>query len=445
MKTNKKSFLLFVFTLMTVLYVKAQWTEVNNLTFDYLIGDLSYVKGNKIWLTNSSGPNSYIISEYDSTFNFVKQINLSAYNILNVQSVYVSNSDTVFLTVTLKFGNLFRNGLLATYDGGYTFTSNFFFNTLDFSTTGANVSFFNSKIGFFTKDTIDNDCRLTYQTYDAGKTWERITDCDRFKYTIKQGKPGAVASDVKNTRQNGSSIWLGWSKKYDSNYVRYTYDYGNTWHDKLINQLKTGEIANKNAARYILYSPRYPFIAYTSDSGNTFQNFQRDEIINNIRYCENPNGQGFYIMSTENGTYLNYNEDNNWKKIDNENFTLSQFYSATNGFALKIIDQLIVQVYNYNSDNKVGLKNNLRIESPISIYPNPATNILTIDLPNQNLKNYQANIYSYNGSLLKTETLTNQTINIENLPNGLYLLELVNTGADNNTGQKRYVSKFIKE
>jgi uncharacterized delta-60 repeat protein len=90
----------------------------------------------------------------------------------------------------------------------------------------------------------------------------------------------------------------------------------------------------------------------------------------------------------------------------------------------------------YLNDEKLSISklNN----QTISIYPNPATNILNIELPNQNLKNCQANIYSYNGSLLKTETLNNQTIDIANLPQGLYFIEILNNG-------NRYFSKFMKE
>ncbi|MFA9214653.1 MAG: T9SS type A sorting domain-containing protein [Candidatus Methylacidiphilales bacterium] len=422
--------------------VKAQWSEVSNLKFENAIGNLTYVNSNKIWLTYSSGSNGTRILEYDSMFNFTRQINISPYNIQNVQSVFASRSDTVFLRATIRYGNFFRLGLLATYDGGNSFTTDFFFNTLDFSTNGTNVSFFNSKIGYFIKDTVDKDCFLTYQTYNAGKSWERITDCDRFKYTFLTGqKPSAYGGDVKNIRLNGSTIFLGWTKQYDSNYVRFTFDYGNTWYDKVVNQLNTDFIANRNAARYILYGYSSPFIAYTKDSGNTFQKFQRNEIINNISYCEDPNGDGFYMMTTENGTFINYNEDNNWKKIDNENFGVVQFYSTTNGYAQKYINNLEVQVYQYKSDDKVGLESVIKIESLFSIFPNPTTSQLNIT-SNSNIKTVL--IYNVTGQLVKeinyeNNNLKDVSLAIDDLAQGMYMVQIIDEL------NAKLTSKFIKE
>ncbi len=441
MKTIQKSFLLSVLTILSVSNLKAQWSEVSNLNFEYAIANLTYINSNKIWLTYSSGSNGTRILEYDSMFNFTRQINIASYNIHNIQSVFASSSDTVFLRATIRYGDFFRLGLLATYDGGNSFSTDFFFNTLDFSTNGTSVSFFNSRIGYFIKDTVDNDCFLTYQTYDAGKTWERITDCNRFKYSILRGKPTAFISESRNIKPNGSTIFLSWSKQYDSNFVRYTYDYGNTWYDKLINQLNTGSIANRNSSRYILYGYNSPFIAYTKDSGNTFQKFQRNEIINNIRYCESPNGGGFYIMTTESGTFINYDENNDWKKIDNENFVMSQFYSATNGYALKYTNNLEVQVYQYNSDDKVGLGNISKTELLISIYPNPAANKLNI-ISNSKIKTIL--VYSITGKLVReiayeNYNLKNISLAIDELAQGMYMLQII----DELDAKK--TSKFIKE
>lgn len=76
--------------------------------------------------------------------------------------------------------------------------------------------------------------------------------------------------------------------------------------------------------------------------------------------------------------------------------------------------------------------------STFSIYPNPATNKLTINFNIQNLKNIIANIYDSKGSLIQSETLVDNEININSLPQGLYLLTIENEG-------KRYTSKFVKE
>jgi len=86
--------------------------------------------------------------------------------------------------------------------------------------------------------------------------------------------------------------------------------------------------------------------------------------------------------------------------------------------------------------NSVGINEN--DFKPFSIYPNPATNKLNIVFEGNMSKNPTANIYDSKGSLVKTETLINNEIDIDNLAQGLYLLTLENEG-------KRYCSKFVKE
>lgn len=63
-------------------------------------------------------------------------------------------------------------------------------------------------------------------------------------------------------------------------------------------------------------------------------------------------------------------------------------------------------------------------KSTLSIYPNPAQSIFTIDTdkPIEQIK-----IYNYSGALIKSILSPNKTINIENLDKGIYILE-VQTG-----------------
>lgn len=70
------------------------------------------------------------------------------------------------------------------------------------------------------------------------------------------------------------------------------------------------------------------------------------------------------------------------------------------------------------------------------IYPNPAQNSINISGNNNTTKNYY-NIYSITGDLLISSTLVDNTIHIDKLPVGLYLLILTD-------GTKTETSKFIK-
>jgi hypothetical protein len=434
----KKLLLLFLISIITIFGAKAQWSEVNGLIVTSP-ENINFINNNKIWVTSDVNNNGNIIYEFDSLFNKTREINLSPFNLSTIRNVYSSNSDTVFLQAYFKYGNIFRFGLLATYDGGNTFTKDFFFNTADFSSVGVYVNFFNSQIGYFVKDSTNEPCLLTYQTYDAGKTWERRSGCDYLKYNYRTGKLSASVSEAMNYRKNGTVMTIFYNKNYDTNYIAYTYNYGATWHDRQLGPSKFDRITARNAARFILHNRESPIIAITTDSGITFQQFQRDELINSIRYYENNNEMGFYIMTTKNGTFVNFNEDNNWKKIDNVDFTFANFNSATNGYAAKDINNGVeYQIYNYASDGNVGILKAINKKTFLSIFPNPTNNKLNLVFEGNLPKNLIANIYDSKGSLIKSETLINNEIDINNLSQGLYLLTIESEG-------KRYCSKFIKE
>ena len=75
-----------------------------------------------------------------------------------------------------------------------------------------------------------------------------------------------------------------------------------------------------------------------------------------------------------------------------------------------------------------------------SIYPNPAKNVVNIQLQNNsNVTLKSALIYDLNGKVVHTTNDLNQPINIEKLANGTYILSVSDT-----TG-KSYPQKFIKE
>ena len=146
-------------------------------------------------------------------------------------------------------------------------------------------------------------------------------------------------------------------------------------------------------------------------------------------------------MTTKNGTFVNYNEDNNWKKIDNEDFRFSFFNSSTNGYAAKDINNGIeYQIYNYANENNVRTENLLQ-NNTISIYPNPATTKLTITSETAIKEIY---IYDVLGKLVKQVNLENTNtksneIAIDELNKGVYIIQVVDVfNAKLNT-------KFIKE
>lgn len=74
----------------------------------------------------------------------------------------------------------------------------------------------------------------------------------------------------------------------------------------------------------------------------------------------------------------------------------------------------------------------------LKIYPNPASEKITVTFDNLMVKNLKANIYDSKGCLIKTESMFGNEINIKNLNQGLYFLIIESEG-------KSYFNKFTKE
>ena len=88
-------------------------------------------------------------------------------------------------------------------------------------------------------------------------------------------------------------------------------------------------------------------------------------------------------------------------------------------------------------DNTVGLNSVVNSQSSLIIYPNPASDILKIQLPREYI-NESIQIYNSLGYLVKRVKLSqSNTIDVKGLPNGIYFLRLDN--------QSQYYGKFIKE
>lgn len=73
-----------------------------------------------------------------------------------------------------------------------------------------------------------------------------------------------------------------------------------------------------------------------------------------------------------------------------------------------------------------GINDLDNLANSISIYPNPVTDIVTLNIDNLINADLTLNIYNVIGTLVKSETLKqhNQQINVGNLSNGIYMVEI---------------------
>ena len=96
--------------------------------------------------------------------------------------------------------------------------------------------------------------------------------------------------------------------------------------------------------------------------------------------------------------------------------------------------QYVTEIYKYNLDSALSIHE--LTNSTIRIYPNPATDVINIDVP-ENLK-YHTNIYDLNGRLI-SRSKNKSVIEIQALPLGVYLIEITDLDSDH-----KVVEKIIK-
>ena len=178
-------------------------------------------------------------------------------------------------------------------------------------------------------------------------------------------------------------------------------------------------------------------------NGFEFTN-EYDFYINNYNYLSN---DWYFFTYTYDGSktslYVNGNFINgineklvNLNTISTNNlFRIGERISGDNGdeFFKGTIDDIgiwnrvltpeeITNLYN----NSLGV-NDFKQNTTISIYPNPTTNVLNFK-SNANMINSDYTIYDQSGKIMKIGKITheNTSIQLNNLPNGIYLLNVEN-------------------
>jgi len=88
--------------------------------------------------------------------------------------------------------------------------------------------------------------------------------------------------------------------------------------------------------------------------------------------------------------------------------------------------------WEYNPSGTTGIAE--MAKETIFIYPNPANDILTLNFDNGNNADLTLNIYNITGELVRSETLrqNQQQINIGELSNGIYMVEIKSNGWSEN-------------
>ncbi len=139
--------------------------------------------------------------------------------------------------------------------------------------------------------------------------------------------------------------------------------------------------------------------------------------------CEKPI---YHICAAEEGR-ITSSQINEYISIAGPNTSIWSIPKANMHSAIwPVLQNVNWNAYEYYEST--GEKHNIvENSSNTSVYPNPAKNILHIDLPKNQLKQTEITIYDAMGRQIKKEKLQlNGTINIRNIDDGVYLLKINN-------------------
>lgn len=112
--------------------------------------------------------------------------------------------------------------------------------------------------------------------------------------------------------------------------------------------------------------------------------------------------------------------------------------TTNNGISAKRIFGVVIE--NGVSNNTLNIEqNSIRKQQFVTVYQNPVGAELTISISKYLDAKCKIYIYSIDGKLIRTESMLNQTqnINIDSLSNGVYIIKIQN-------GKKDFQAKFIK-
>lgn len=326
------------------------------------------------------------------------------------------------------------------------------------------IQFFNSLNGIMTMTYYSNASRQDniYHTIDGGETWIPSERSRNFPWTLELGENGKAWStnatgeylvtndygknwtEIDDTfdawsdvfHYVNSQILFRVSRKGDYYYQGYSNNNGQTFDFILLDFIPIKATYLDRFHGYILASEG---LYNTSDGGNTWQLLDLPFTVqdfafysNEIGWLQTDLGAIYYSNDRLNSFEITYCGDlqiNNIKAIDATHAQGVKIERETQNEPMTPFETKVSFNINLVGNADCLINSNSNIESELlSLYPNPATNQLSID--NNSSLDFTVEIFSLNGA--KRIELQNQnTFDISKLANGIYFLRLTDLKTNN--------------
>jgi len=185
-----------------------------------------------------------------------------------------------------------------------------------------------------------------------------------------------------------------------------------------------------NTALYLGYNgPSFPIIGHPTNFCGYYKFLPQNNDTMTIGCALYLNGAMVaYAYLTTTNTVSNWTSFtipfSSYTTADSANIGLSAFYSLNYTSAQ---GNSILYVDNLSFDNLItSVSGQTSENNTFSFYPNPASNIVNLSIEDSNNEDLTLSIYNVIGTLVKSETLKQNTlqINIGDLSNGVYMVSL---------------------
>lgn len=416
-----KTLLFYSLFLISGLSLNAQWTEYNLPSSINTGDDIYFLSPTVGFMTGRSvggTSDGYIFKTTNggNTWTQVKSLignsTTPPYKVFSLRAIQFVNSSLGFCVgINWAYGFICK-----TIDGGNTWDTLTLNNpaiTVEFS----DVYFLDANTGFCSSDE-----GHIHKTTDGGNTWTSVHFA------------GISINDITfiNTT-TGFAVTYALSNQ---SRILKTTDGGNTWNTVHVSgnyNIHTISMASASVGYALADGGR---LYKTTDGGNTWV----ESTISGVNgsygiYAVSPSIvyasclSGFtnvLLKSTNGGTSwtTDYSGISMWP-VRNYSFLGSTAYA------------IAVDRYIKTTSAPIGIEESSN-DFEISIYPNPSSNFIQLDLP-ENCEISDVKIYDPSAKLVICKTDEFNQINIENLAKGIYLLNI------ENDGKIIFSSKFIKE
>jgi hypothetical protein len=261
----------------------------------------------------------------------------------------------------------------------------------------------NVDMATYTYDASNNNTSLFYQYWD-GSAWLN-TSLTSYTYDVNNNMTGEV-----------NQIWNGFTWVNSWQYTSINYD-GNSNLISILYQLWVNNTWNNSR------QSTYTYDANNNLTGGLDKSWNGNVWVNAWQFADTYDANNSKIKESgqrwDGSTWVN--EYQRTYAYDVNNFEKSYTYKSWNNMGTKVTNGDSTYYYFHTV---TGINDLFMPGKVITIYPNPATDMVTLNIDNSNNDDFKLNIYNESGELVRSKILkqNQQQINIGDLSNGIYMV-----------------------